>query len=215
MKFLSSIKSGEREKPALIFLLKLLILLCLLKCIFFFYNKGITGGWDISSWANATQIILWSLLYDSLFLSLINLPFFLLLLLKPFRRNNVLLTLMAAVFALLNSFCILLNIIDIFYYRFHQQRADADLIYVLKNPFKNNDWGSAIIGILVIALLVIITLLIFKFFCPSTLIARKYSNSTKDNFDIYLPNWLAKYTKLIYTAILIIILIITIYQILN
>ncbi len=60
-----------------------------------------------------------------------------------------------------------------------------------------------------------ITLLIFKFFCPSTLIARKYSNSTKDNFDIYLPNWLAKYTKLIYTAILIIILIITIYQILN
>ncbi len=162
MKFLSSIKSGEREKPALIFLLKLLILLCLLKCIFFYYNKGIAGGWDIASWANATQIILWSLLYDTLFLSLINLPFFLLLLLKPFRRNNVLLTLMAAVFALLNSFCILLNIIDIFYYRFHQQRADADLIYVLKNPFKNNDWGSAIIGILVIALLVIISLLIFK-----------------------------------------------------
>lgn len=40
-----------------------------------------------------------------------------------------------------------------------------------------------------------ITLLTFKFVCPLTLIARKYSNSTKDNFDIYLPNWLAKYTK--------------------
>ena len=47
-----------------------------------------------------------------------------------------------------------------------------------------------------------ITLLIFRFFCPLTLIARKYSDSTKENFDIYLPNWLAKYTKLIYTSIM-------------
>lgn len=59
------------------------------------------------------------------------------------------------------------------------------------------------------------TLLIFKFFCPLTIIARKYSNSTKDNFDIYLPNWLAKYTKLIYTIILVIIIILTIYQLLK
>ena len=61
----------------------------------------------------------------------------------------------------------------------------------------------------------VITLLTFKFVCPLTLIARKYSNSTKDNFSIYLPNWLAKYTKSIYTTIFAIILIITIYQILN
>lgn len=60
-----------------------------------------------------------------------------------------------------------------------------------------------------------VTLLFFKFFCPLTLIARKYSNSTKDNFDIYLPNWLAKYNKQIYTAILIVILIITIFQFLR
>jgi hypothetical protein len=52
-----------------------------------------------------------------------------------------------------------------------------------------------------------LTLLTFK--------SRKYTNSTKDNFDIYLPTWLAKYTKLIYTTIFVIILIITIYQILN
>ena len=57
-----------------------------------------------------------------------------------------------------------------------------------------------------------LTLLIFKMVCPLTLMARKYSNSTKDNFDIYLPNWLAKYNKLIYTGILIFISIITIYR---
>ena len=60
-----------------------------------------------------------------------------------------------------------------------------------------------------------ITLLLFKFYCPLTLIARKYSDSTKDNFDIYLPNWLAKYTKLIYTSLLVLILIMTIYRLLT
>jgi len=59
-----------------------------------------------------------------------------------------------------------------------------------------------------------VILLIFKFFCPLTIMARKYSDSTKDNFDIYLPNWLAKYTKLIYTSILAIVIILTIYKIL-
>lgn len=60
-----------------------------------------------------------------------------------------------------------------------------------------------------------LTLLTFKFHCPLNLLARKYSNSTRNNFDIYLPSWLAKYTKLIYTTIFTIIVIITIYQILN
>jgi hypothetical protein len=60
-----------------------------------------------------------------------------------------------------------------------------------------------------------ITLLIFSSYCPLTLIARKYSDSTKDNFDIYLPNWLAKNNKLIYTLILVVVIFITIYQVLK
>lgn len=43
-----------------------------------------------------------------------------------------------------------------------------------------------------------IALLSFKWQCQLTIMARKYSNSTKENFDIYLPNWLAKYNKQIY-----------------
>lgn len=57
-----------------------------------------------------------------------------------------------------------------------------------------------------------IVLLIFKMKCPLTVIARRYSSSTKDNFDIYLPDWLAKYNKLIYTGILTIIVLILIYR---
>ena len=60
-----------------------------------------------------------------------------------------------------------------------------------------------------------LTLLTFNLHYPLNLMARKYTSSTKDNFDIYLPSWLAKYTKRIYTTIFGIICIITIYQILN
>lgn len=46
-----------------------------------------------------------------------------------------------------------------------------------------------------------LVLLLFKMYCPLTVLARKYSVSQKDNFDIFLPNWLAKYNKLIFTII--------------
>ena len=57
-----------------------------------------------------------------------------------------------------------------------------------------------------------IVLLSFRFICPLTILARKYTDSPKDNFDIYLPVWLAKYTKTIYSAILGIVIIILLYQ---
>ena len=60
-----------------------------------------------------------------------------------------------------------------------------------------------------VALIVLegVVLLIFSKMCPLTIIARKYSDSTKNNFDIYLPDWLAKYNKLIYTTFFIIIVV--------
>lgn len=60
-----------------------------------------------------------------------------------------------------------------------------------------------------------IVLLVFNKMCPLTIVARKYSDSTKDNFDIYLPNWLAKYNKLIYTTFFIIIICGIVYRIPN
>jgi hypothetical protein len=66
------------------------------------------------------------------------------------------------------------------------------------------------IGLVVLEGLV---LLVFNKMCPLTLVARQYSDSTKDNFDIYLPNWLAKYNKLIYTTIFILIVFGVIYRV--
>ena len=74
---------------------------------------------------------------------------------------------------------------------------------------KIDKWVWICIGLVLIEGLV---LLLFKMFCPLTIIARKYSDSTKDNFDIFLPNWLAKHNKLIYTSIFVVAILILIYQ---
>ena len=83
------------------------------------------------------------------------------------------------------------------------------IFYMLYAVIVNKIDVYLLVGYCLLALEGII-LLIFNFFCPLTLVARKYSDSPKDNFDIYLPNWLAKYNKLIYTSIVMVIIIITI-----
>src|SRR6476620_4554084 len=60
-----------------------------------------------------------------------------------------------------------------------------------------------------------VVLLIFKNICPVTIVARKYSSSDRDNFDIYLPEWLARYNKQIYSSIVVLIIIILLVRLLN
>jgi hypothetical protein len=79
----------------------------------------------------------------------------------------------------------------------------------ITNKIDNRVWIC--IGLILLEGLV---LLIFNKLCPITLIARKYSDSNKDNFDIFLPNWLARYNKLIYTSLFIIVLIILWFRVL-
>jgi hypothetical protein len=44
-------------------------------------------------------------------------------------------------------------------------------------------------------------LMVFKRHCPLTLLARRYSDSTKANFDIFLPEWLARHNQLVFTLL--------------
>lgn len=84
------------------------------------------------------------------------------------------------------------------------------LIYAI--TFNNiNKWVWIGLGLF---LLEAIVLLVFKMKCPLTIIARKYSSSTRDNFDIYLPEWLAKYNKIIYTTLLLVVLVILCFRLL-
>lgn len=57
------------------------------------------------------------------------------------------------------------------------------------------------IGLVIVEGLVLV---IFRMFCPLTVMARKYSDSEKANFDIFLPEWLAKYNKEIFTSVYVV-----------
>jgi hypothetical protein len=57
-----------------------------------------------------------------------------------------------------------------------------------------------------------LVLLVFKRHCPLTLLARRYSSSDQDNFDIFLPNWLAHHNQLIFTSIYIMALLLLGYR---
>ena len=59
-----------------------------------------------------------------------------------------------------------------------------------------------------------LVLVLFKNSCPLTILARQYSDSSRDNFDIYLPNWLARYNKQIFTTIFTAGLLLVLYRVL-
>ena len=91
---------------------------------------------------------------------------------------------------------------------------NAVFFYMVYAVIVNNIDKYVWIGIALFSLEVIV-LLIFKNNCPLSIIARRYSNSTKDNFDIYLPNWLAKNNKVIYGIFLFLFCCLLIYRLLN
>jgi hypothetical protein len=85
------------------------------------------------------------------------------------------------------------------------------IFYLLYAVISNkiDKWVWICLGLIVMEGLI---LLVFKAVCPVTLIARKYSDSQANNFDIFLPEWLAKHNKTIYTSIVALSVIVLIYQ---
>lgn len=90
----------------------------------------------------------------------------------------------------------------------------ALILYILYCGLTNHvtvyTWVA--IGLVIVEGLV---LLVFGGRCPLTLIARNYSDSDRDNFDIFLPNWLARYNKLIFTSLYVIGLLLIGYRLLT
>lgn len=74
---------------------------------------------------------------------------------------------------------------------------------------KINPYVFIAIGLVVIEGLV---LLAFKWRCPLTVLGLKFTEDTETGFDIFLPKWLAKNNKAIFTTIYVIGVIIVIYR---
>lgn len=85
------------------------------------------------------------------------------------------------------------------------------VLYVLWSGFTGH---VTIYSWLAVAAIIIegLVLLLFKGSCPLTVMARRYSDSTKDNFDIFLPNWLARHNKTIFTSLFVVGLILMVYR---
>jgi hypothetical protein len=49
-----------------------------------------------------------------------------------------------------------------------------------------------------IVFLEVVVLLVYRWSCPLTAIAVRYTSDREPNFDIYLPKWLAQYNKVIF-----------------
>lgn len=60
-----------------------------------------------------------------------------------------------------------------------------------------------------------IILIIFKWKCPITILGYKYDDNQEIGFDIFLPKWLAKNNKMIFSIIFIIGILIIIYRVMN
>jgi hypothetical protein len=59
------------------------------------------------------------------------------------------------------------------------------------------------IALIVLVLVEVLVLLVNHGSCPLTAVAARYTADRRDNFDIYLPQWLARYNKLIFGSIYI------------
>lgn len=58
----------------------------------------------------------------------------------------------------------------------------------------------------------ILVLALNRMRCPLTNVAERYAPADKDNFDIYLPAWLARHNKTIYSIIFVIALLLLIWR---
>ncbi|MDF2176822.1 hypothetical protein P2G88_00975 [Aliiglaciecola sp. CAU 1673] len=63
--------------------------------------------------------------------------------------------------------------------------------------------------LIVFVLLEVLLLVANRMRCPLTEIAARYTDERQDNFDIYLPLWLARYNKHIFGGLFIIGLLLT------
>lgn len=60
-----------------------------------------------------------------------------------------------------------------------------------------------------VALFEVVVLAVNQLRCPLTAVAARYTRDRRDNFDIYLPLWLARYNKLVFGSLLVLGLLLT------
>jgi hypothetical protein len=64
-------------------------------------------------------------------------------------------------------------------------------------------WFQAAAILIAIVCVEVLVLLVNGFRCPLTDVAARYTDDRRDNFDIYLPLWIARYNKQIFGTLFV------------
>jgi len=90
----------------------------------------------------------------------------------------------------------------------------AAIVYLIVAGIINiiNVWVWICIGLIVLEGIV---LMIFKWRCPLTILAEKYSDNQNVGFDIFLPAWLAKHNKTIFSILFLTGLVLILWRVLS
>src|SRR5438552_8651874 len=78
--------------------------------------------------------------------------------------------------------------------------AASILVLPVAGVLRRFDWPLVLTVLILIECAV---LALNKGRCPLTDVAAKFTNTRADNFDIYLPNWLARHNKAIFGTIFV------------
>ena len=126
----------QNNKPFVWFLLSLLLIHSVLKIIFYQYNYQLlfSGAETTSNGPEKLQLLKWSLCADLLTLLIINSILLFALTIGRLVSKKIAIWFILPVFVAINCFAVILNLVDIFYFHFHFQRANADLLYVIDHP---------------------------------------------------------------------------------
>lgn len=65
---------------------------------------------------------------------------------------------------------------------------------------KNFVAAAALIAVVLVEVLILVA---NRFRCPLTDVAARYTDDRRDNFDIYLPLWLARYNKQVFGTLFV------------
>lgn len=76
--------------------------------------------------------------------------------------------------------------------------ASCILVIPVLDWYSEFTWSALFIGVVAVEALVLI---LNGWRCPLTSIASRYTDDRRDNFDIYLPEWLARYNKAIFATL--------------
>ena len=78
----------------------------------------------------------------------------------------------------------------------------AGCILVLPIVAWRRNFAAAAV-LIAIVLIEVLILVVNQFRCPLTDVAARYTDDRRDNFDIYLPLWVARYNKQIFSGLFV------------